>query len=60
MKELALIETFKGFIIELAIVSKNIKLVTFYYNKSGIIFGIGIKSVYEIQYVGLVNGLLKH
>ena len=60
MEESALVETFEGFTVESATVSKNIESVTFYCNKSGIIFGIGIESSLEIQHIGLINGLLGH
>ena len=60
MEESALVETFGGFTVESATVSKDIKSVTFYCNKCGIIFGIGIKSACEIQRVGLIDGLLNH
>ena len=60
MEESALVETFGGFTVESATVSKDIRSVTFYCNKSGIILGIGIESICEIQCVGLVDGLLEH
>ena len=60
MGESALIKTFKEFTVESATVSKNIKSVTFYYNKSGIILGISIESTLKIQNIGLINGLLRH
>ena len=60
IEESALVETFGGFTVESATVSKNTKSVTFYCNKSGIIFGIGVESTLEIQHIGLINGLLGH
>ena len=59
-KELYLAETYGGFTVESAKISRDLESVTFFCTETGIIFGIGFKSAMGFQHIGLIENLVEY
>lgn len=59
-EELRMIKKFGCFTVELAQVLNDLTRIVFFCNESGLIFGVGIASSSEYQYIGQRKDLIEH